>query len=100
MLYCCSKKIMKKLYLIFINFNSGKQLYQGVTAVLRSSSVTGIIIVDNGSRDESMKYLDAIKDVNKLIVIKNKKNLQIIINLLLNYKNLRIIFIFIFIFIF
>lgn len=66
---------MKKLYPIFVNFNSGKQLYDGVTAVLKSPSVTGIIIVDNGSKDESMKYLYRIKDISKLTIIKNKKNL-------------------------
>jgi hypothetical protein len=66
---------MKKLYPIFVNFNSGKQLYEGVTAVLKSPSVTGIIVVDNGSIDQSMNHLSQIKNMSRVIIIKNKKNL-------------------------
>src|SRR3990167_9233364 len=66
---------MKKLYTIFVNFNSGKQIYEGVKAVLKSPSVTGVILVDNGSKDDSMKYLRIIKNRNRITIIKNKENL-------------------------
>lgn len=64
---------MKKLYPIFVNFNSGNQLYNGVKSVLRSPSIHRIIIVDNNSKDESLEKLKKIK-TNKLLIIKNKKN--------------------------
>lgn len=66
---------MKKLYAVFVNYNSGEQLYKGVGAVLKSPSVTGVIIVDNGSKDKSLDYLEKIKDLKRIVLIKNKRNM-------------------------
>lgn len=65
----------KSLYVIFVNYNSGKQLHDGVVMVLKSPCVTGIIIVDNASIDGSLEYLQKIKNTKKVLIIKNKKNL-------------------------
>ena len=65
---------MKKLYTIFINFNSGKQLYEGVKVVLTLPSVTGVIIVDNDSKDNSLDLLNKL-DMRKITIIKNSENL-------------------------
>ncbi len=65
---------MKKLYTVFINFNSGQQLQIGVSSVLKLPSVSGVVVVDNGSSDNSLKGLGKIKD-KRVTVIKNIKNL-------------------------
>src|SRR6185503_17609259 len=52
-----------------------KLLPKGVRLVLKSPSVTGLIIVDNGSSDESLKYLSTLKSTKRVILIKNSKNL-------------------------
>jgi len=67
--------VKKSLYIIFVNYNSGKQLHEGVKLVLKSPSVTGLIIVDNASQDESLQYLNTIKHTKKIVLIKNNKNL-------------------------
>lgn len=64
----------KKLYLIFVNYNSGEQLQKGVEAVLKSPAVTGIVVVDNGSKDNSINFLKE-KNFDEVIVYENKKNL-------------------------
>lgn len=66
---------MKNLYVIFVNFNSGDQLHYGIKAVLRSPAVKGIIIVDNGSVDDSLNFLKKFNHKDKIILIKNNKNL-------------------------
>ncbi len=65
---------MKNLYTVFINFNSGNQLFEGVMSVAKLPSVSGIIVVDNGSKDQSLDYLKKIK-TDKITIIKNPKNL-------------------------
>lgn len=66
---------MKNLYVIFINFNSRRQLYEGVSFALNSKSVSAVIIVDNGSTDNSLDYLKKLKKNKKILLIRNKKNL-------------------------
>ncbi len=66
---------MKKLYTIFVNFNSDEQLLEGVRSVLKSKSVTGVIVVDNASIDDSIILLKKLTDQSKVTIIKNKKNL-------------------------
>lgn len=65
----------KKVYPIIVNYNSGKELYKAVVEILNFPSVTKIIVVDNGSKDGSLRYIDSINDKNRLILIKNKQNL-------------------------
>lgn len=66
---------MKTLFVIFVNFNSGSQLYRGVSKVLKFPSVSGVIVIDNASEDSSLKKLSEIKQKEKLSVIKNKENI-------------------------
>lgn len=66
---------MKNLYIIFVNFNSGDQLLNGVKSVLRSKTVSGIIIVDNDSRDGSLKKIEEIAKNKNIHILKNKENL-------------------------
>lgn len=66
---------MEKLFVIFVNYNSGNQLYEGMNSVLKSKSVSGVIVVDNASKDDSLKRVEQIKSKKTIIVIKNKKNL-------------------------
>ena len=65
---------MKKLYPIFVNHNSGDQLYDGIHAVLKSQSVAGIVIVDNDSKDGSLLRIERMKNP-KITILKSKKNL-------------------------
>lgn len=64
---------MKKIYAIFVNYNSGKQLLQGVKVVLTSPSIRGIIVIDNNSQDNSLQMLEKVNS-SKLIIVKNKRN--------------------------
>ena len=64
---------MKRLFVIFVNFNSGRQLYDGVLAVSKLKSVHQIIIVDNGSSDDSLKQVEKIGI--RVEIIKNSKNI-------------------------
>jgi len=66
---------MKKLYIIFVNFNSGNQLYNGVESVLKIKAVSGVIVVDNASHDNSISLLKKIKQQSKITIIKNNKNI-------------------------
>lgn len=65
---------MKKLFAIFVNFNSGDQLFRGVRSVLNFPEISGIIIVDNGSSDNSLVKAEKL-DQKKVSIIKNQKNL-------------------------
>lgn len=62
-----------KLFVIFVNYNSGKQLEEGVKALSKHKSVSGIIIVDNASTDNSLFSFKKISLVKA--VIKNTENL-------------------------
>lgn len=64
---------MKKLYTIFINYNSGDQLLIGIKAVLKLKSVSGIIVVDNSSQDNSLKKIEKLRE-QKITIIKNSEN--------------------------
>jgi hypothetical protein len=64
---------MNKLYTIFVNFNSKNQLYDGIKAVLTLPSVNGVIVVDNGSNDDSLNLIKKINNTN-IIIIENSKN--------------------------
>lgn len=65
---------MSKLFVIFINYNSGNQLFKGLTSVLKSPSVAGVIIVDNGSKDNSMEMIGKVIKRKKVHIIRNKTN--------------------------
>lgn len=64
---------MMKLFPIFVNYNSGEQLFNGLQIVLKSQAVTGLIVVDNNSRDGSLSKIEGIKNP-KITILKNKKN--------------------------
>jgi GT2 family glycosyltransferase len=64
-----------KLYTIFVNFNSGRQLYDGVVAVLKFPNVSGIIVIDNNSKDNSLLKINGLNANKPIIIIKNKENM-------------------------
>jgi len=66
---------MKKLFIIFVNYNSGNQLYDGVSLVLNSKSVYGVIVVDNNSKDNSLSYVENLRSKKNIVIIKNKINM-------------------------
>jgi GT2 family glycosyltransferase len=63
-----------KLYTIFVNFNSGKQLYDGLSSTLKSPSVSGAIVIDNNSVDDSLLHLHDLNVKKPVIIIRNKVN--------------------------
>jgi GT2 family glycosyltransferase len=63
-----------KLYTIFVNYNSGKQLYNGVVSILKSPSVSGIIVIDNNSADDSLSHLNNLNAEKPMVIIKNSNN--------------------------
>ncbi|CAB1274361.1 glycosyltransferase family 2 protein [Candidatus Nitrosacidococcus tergens] len=64
------------LSIIIVNFNGGTLLFQSVSAVLETSISLEVIIVDNGSEDDSLVHLENSIDTDPRInIIKNNKNL-------------------------
>ena len=67
---------MSKVSAIIVNYNAGHLLNETVNSLLCSSSVTKIIVVDNGSKDSSLKYIDNLAELqSRLVCIRNSKNL-------------------------
>jgi len=65
---------MKKLYAIFVNFNSGGELYGGVKSVIMFPSVSQVLIVDNGSTDDSLIKIEKLNS-KRITIFKNPRNL-------------------------
>ena len=60
--------------IVIVNWNSGPQLYNCILSIERNGSglFRKIIVVDNGSSDQSLKNLDEFED---LLLVKKKDNL-------------------------
>lgn len=67
---------MSKVSAIIVNYNAGRLLNDTVNSLLSSSYITRIIVVDNDSRDNSMRNIEELAVVDSRIVcIRNNKNL-------------------------
>jgi hypothetical protein len=67
---------MSKISAIIVNYNAGSILNKAVNSLLRSASVTKIIVVDNGSKDNSLKDIENLAELqSRLVCIRNGKNL-------------------------
>ncbi|MFK8013441.1 MAG: glycosyltransferase family 2 protein [Marinicellaceae bacterium] len=62
---------MSKCSIIIVNYNTGDMLNQVVTKIIDCYSVESVIVVDNNSKDESMKLLQPHE---KLQIIIRKEN--------------------------
>jgi GT2 family glycosyltransferase len=61
---------------IIVNYNAGALLEQSVGSALDDASVTGVIVSDNGSSDDSIAAIEAhFGDEPRLTVIENHANL-------------------------
>lgn len=65
--------INSKLLVIIITFNGMQWIEKCISSVLNSSYPSDIFIVDNGSTDGTIEFLDKLS--NKIILIKSKYNL-------------------------
>lgn len=63
-----------KIFAIFVNYNFGPKLSQAVAKALKFSSVTGIVIVDNASRDDSIGLIKKLRHTKPLFIIENRTN--------------------------
>jgi GT2 family glycosyltransferase len=67
---------MKKVSAIIVNYNAGPVLEEAVQSLLCSSFVTKIIVVDNGSADNSMKDIENLAVAEpRLLCIRNNENM-------------------------
>jgi GT2 family glycosyltransferase len=67
---------MSRVSVIIINYNAGLLLLDVVNSVLRSGAVVKVLIVDNGSTDNSMNEIEHMAvSQSRLICIRNEKNL-------------------------
>ena len=67
---------MKKVSAIIVNYNAGPVLGEAVKSLLCSSFVTKIIVVDNGSIDNSMEDIENLAVAEpRLICIRNNENM-------------------------
>ena len=65
---------MPNVSAIIVNYNAGTELNKAVNSLLCSDSVTRIIVIDNNSRDNSMKDIETLAASNSRIVcIRNNK---------------------------
>jgi GT2 family glycosyltransferase len=67
---------MPNLSAIIVNFNAGPILNKVINLLLRSESVTRVIVVDNNSTDHSMDEVERLADSqSRLKCIRNNENL-------------------------
>ena len=67
---------MFKLSVIIVNYNAGPILKKAINSLLCSASVTKIIVVDNDSKDNSLKDIENLAELqSRLVCIRNSKNL-------------------------
>jgi len=67
---------MPKVSAIIVNYNAGRVLNEAVNLLLGSASIAKVIVVDNGSTDNSMDEIERLADSRSgLICIRNNKNL-------------------------
>ena len=67
---------MPNVSAIIVNYNAGTELNKAVNSLLCSDSATRIIVIDNNSRDNSMKDIETMADSDSRIVcIRNNRNL-------------------------
>lgn len=64
-----------KLFIIIVNYNSGNQLFEGLKVVLKSPSVNRVLVIDNNSKDNSLKNIHSLNHAEKLNIIKMKSNM-------------------------
>ena len=66
---------MSKISAVIVNYNAGRLLNETVKSLLCSPLIIKIIVVDNNSRDNSMKHVEKLADVDSRIVcIRNNRN--------------------------
>ena len=67
---------MPNVSAIIVNYNAGRVLNEAVNLLLGSASVAKVLIVDNGSTDNSMEEMERLAaSQSRLICIRNNKNL-------------------------
>lgn len=66
--------INKKIFAVFVNYNFGDKISHAVSSVLKFNSVTGAVVIDNASKDNSITKVKRIKSKKKLVIIENRKN--------------------------
>jgi len=67
---------MSKISAIIVNYNAGPILKKAVNSLLCSASVTKIIVIDNDSKDNSLKDIENLAGLqSRLVCIRNSKNL-------------------------
>lgn len=67
---------MSELSAIIVNYNAGDILKDAVHSLLQSASVNRIIVVDNDSKDRSMKDIEDWANLDpRLVCIRNNQNL-------------------------
>ena len=60
-----------KLAIVILNYNGKKHLETYIDSVIRHSNGYDLIVIDNGSQDDSVQY---IEDRHELILVQNMKN--------------------------
>lgn len=69
---------MQKLVILFVNYNCGKDIADNISCINNSKNIDHytieIIVVDNGSRDDSIKHIYALNSEN-VKIISSKTNL-------------------------
>ena len=67
---------MSKISAIIVNYNAGPIFNKAVHSLLCSASVTKIIVVDNDSKDNSLKDIENLAELqSRIVCIRNSKNL-------------------------
>mgnify|MGYP001304098806 CR=1 FL=1 len=64
-----------KTSIIIPNFNTRKLLEDCITSIMKYTKHYEIIVIDNGSQDDSLEYLNSLKNYENLKVIFNTTNL-------------------------
>ncbi|MBI3563097.1 MAG: NAD-dependent epimerase/dehydratase family protein [Gammaproteobacteria bacterium] len=70
------RQVQERVTVIIVNFNAGSVLTDAVVAVLNSTVPIEVIIVDNASKDNSIRYLrDMLKNDGRVRIIESNRNL-------------------------
>lgn len=67
----------KKVSVVIPSYNSGRTIRQAVESALEQSVQVEVIIVDDGSQDDTESVLDAYRDDSRVRIIRNECNMGV-----------------------
>ena len=67
----------KKVSVVIPSYNSGRTIQQAVESALGQSVQVEVIIVDDGSQDDTENVLDAYRDDSRVRIIRNEYNMGV-----------------------